>query len=471
MAAIILCPAPSEAGQESDELRDRATWALRHAVVFFRTRVSTEGGYVWRYGEDLERREGEGVVDDTVAWVQPPGTPAVGMAYLRAYEVTGERLYLDAARDAALALIRGQLRSGGWTHRIEFNPEKRRRYAYRVEPKGRKRRNWSSLDDNTTQAALRLLMHADRALEFEDETIHEAARFGLEALLKAQHPNGGFSQGFGPVDRKQHPVRKAGYPRTWPRSVPRGNDYWHFYTLNDNLMEDVVRALLDAEKVYGDERFRKAAEKAGDFLILAQMPDPQPGWAQQYDFDMHPAWARKFEPPAITGGESQGAMRTLLTLYRATGEQKYLQPIPRALAYFRRSLLPDGSQARFYELRTNRPLYFTRGYRLTYSDDRTPTHYSFKVGSGLEKIEAEFERLRAMRPKELARDRQVGRPRLTRGLVARTREVVEALDSRGRWVEEGGLRFDKKYRGRVIDCRTFIRNVEILSRFLAASGR
>jgi hypothetical protein len=90
-------------------------------------------------------------------------------------------------------------------------------------------------------------MHVDRALEFKDETIHEAVRFGLEALLKAQHPNGGFSQGFdGPVDRKRHPVRKARCPETWPRALPRGNDYWHFYTLNDNLVEDVVRVLLDA---------------------------------------------------------------------------------------------------------------------------------------------------------------------------------------------------------------------------------
>ena len=38
------------------------------------------------------------------------------------------------------------------------------------------------------------------------------------------------------------------------------------------------------------------AERAGDFILAAQMPEPQPAWAQQYDAAMHPAWARKFEP-------------------------------------------------------------------------------------------------------------------------------------------------------------------------------
>ena len=97
------------------------------------------------------------------------------------------------------------------------------------------------------------------------------------------------------------------------------------------------------------------------FFVLAQLPEPQPAWAQQYDHEMHPAWARKFEPPAVSGGESQGVIRTLMTLYRRTAAvtddaDRFLEPIPRAIAYLRRSLLNDGRLARFYELETNRPL-------------------------------------------------------------------------------------------------------------------
>ena len=187
VSTAILCTASGEAREESDELRERAAWALRHAVVFFRTRVSTEGGYVWRYSEDLSLREGEGTATDTMIWVQPPGTPSVGMVYLTAYEATGDEYYLEAARDAAYALVSGQLRSGGWDYRIEFEPERRRRCSYRVDPDPRQNaRNVSTMDDNNTQSATRLLMQVDRALDFKDEKIHEAARFALSAILKVQ---------------------------------------------------------------------------------------------------------------------------------------------------------------------------------------------------------------------------------------------------------------------------------------------
>ena len=52
--------------------------------------------------------------------------------------------------------------------------------------------------------------------------------------------------------------------------------------------------------------------------------------------------------------------------------------MPPALAYLKKSLLPDGRLARFYELKTNKPLYFTKTYELTYDDSDMPTHYSFK---------------------------------------------------------------------------------------------
>ena len=45
---------------------------------------------------------------------------------------------------------------------------------------------------------------------------------------------------------------------------------------------------------------------------------------------MEPVWARKFEPPAVTGGESAGAIRTLVDLYVITGDKKYLGPLPAA---------------------------------------------------------------------------------------------------------------------------------------------
>ena len=107
----------------------------------------------------------------------------------------------------------------------------------------------------------------------------------------------------------------------------------------------MIDAMLEAARIYKEPRYLASAEKGGEFILLAQMPEPQPGWAQQYDRDMHPAWARRFEPPSITGGESQSVMRALMLLYRETGKRKYLEPLPRALAYYRRSVLPDVEQS------------------------------------------------------------------------------------------------------------------------------
>ena len=154
----------------------------------------------------------------------------------------------------------------------------------------------------------------------------------------------------------------------------------------------MVDLMFRAAEIYNAPKFLAATERAGEFILLAQMPQPQPGWAQQYDADMHPAWARKFEPPAFTGGESQGVMRTLLRLYERTGDRRYFEPIPRALAYYRSCRLPDGRLARFYELQTNKPLYFTKDYQLTYSDDDMPTHYGFKTSNNLEPIAKAFDR-------------------------------------------------------------------------------
>jgi len=471
VGVVIMGLFPLSVHADEAALKDQAANAMRRATDFFRTKVSTQGGYLWRYSEDLSRREGEGIATDTMVWVQPPGTPSVGMVYLTAYEATGDLYYLDAARDVAYALVKGQLRSGGWDYRIEFDPKQRQRYAYRVEPHREGSRNVSTLDDNNTQSAVKLLMRVDRALDFKDEKIHEAVEYALSSLLKVQYPNGAWPQRFSAApDPDEFPVKKAGYPDSWSWTFP-DRDYRSFYTFNDNTIADTIATMLEAFDIYNDSKYQAAVEKAGDFILLAQMPEPQPAWAQQYDADMHPSWARKFEPPAVTGGESQGTMRTLLALYRKTGKKKYLKPLPRALEYLRRSRLPDGRLARFYELKTNKPLYLTRDdYKLTYSDADMPTHYSFKTSDGIESIAREYERLRAISPVELKRPKKVSQPRLSPSLTTQTKSIIDRLDEQGRWVEDGRMRNYEQddSTNRVIECRTFINNVSALSKYLSA---
>src|SRR3954469_21437306 len=108
----------SAARTQQPPTRDEASAAMKKAVTFFREKVSAEGGYLWRYSEDLSLREGEEKATETMAWLQPLGTPAVGEAFLRAYERVNEKYLLDAAVQTAQALVKGQLHSGGWSEFI-----------------------------------------------------------------------------------------------------------------------------------------------------------------------------------------------------------------------------------------------------------------------------------------------------------------------------------------------------------------
>lgn len=417
------------AAQETSLLTERAAAAMKSAANYFHSKVAVHGGYVYRYSLDLTERDGEGKAAATEIWVQPPGTPTVGIAYVRAWEATGDPVFLNAAIDAARALIHGQLESGGWTASIDFDPQGKNTDRYR-NGKGRsKGKNYSTLDDNKSQSAIRLLIEVDRATDFKDAEIHEAVVTALKALLAAQFPNGGFPQGWkAPVPSQ--PVIKASFPNYDWRTENRIKDYWDFYTLNDGLAGDVLETLVLAEEVYKDPAFRQAMIRLGDFLILAQLPEPQPAWAQQYNFQMHPMWARRFEPPAVVGSESVDVMQTLMSLAELTGDKRFLKPVLPALEWLKRSRLPDGQNARFYELQTNRPLYFTREtYELTYDDSNLPTHYGFKSKLNLERVEQHLA--------EMIADGRIRKSVSSLNTLSRDAErIVAELDDQGRWVTD-----------------------------------
>jgi PelA/Pel-15E family pectate lyase len=461
--------------------REGALAAMKKAAAFYVEKVSTHGGYHHSYAEDLSygrSEHGEGL---TQIEVQRAATPIVGMTFLEAFDATGDRYYLEAARKAAHALVAGQLCSGGWDYLVEFEPSLRKKYPYRKEHDCASGNAPGSppttLDDNVSQAATRLLMRVDKALEFKDPAVHEAALYALDHLVRAQYPNGAWPQRFTKFpDPAKHPVKKASYPESWSRKWP-GEVYREHYTFNDNSISDDIDLMLEAARIYGDRRYLDSALKGGGFLLLAQMPEPQPAWAQQYDVDMHPAWARLFEPPSITGGETQGILRTLMVLYRETGDRRYLDAVPPALGWLEKSILPETANpsehrrrlrgaaalARFYELKTNRPLYITKGtqiraaklgsaridgYELSYDDASVITHYGVLTsGAEVPEIRKEYERVRAAVPASMRRPDKLhglspwsegdGSPLDKRPSAAAVRKIIDGLDARGAWVEEG----------------------------------
>jgi len=428
LPALLLAPLALSA---ADPLPDPAKVieALKKAVSFCTEKLAVHGGYASSWKKDLSAGMTEHSESKTVISIQPPGTTTLGLAFVKAFQATGDTQFLEAARAAGRALVECQLASGGWSSDFDFAPEKAKKYwlhqqVLAGDKEQGKRNNMSTLDDNKTQSALLFLVELAHLPECRgDAVLQEAVKFAFDSLLAAQYPNGAWPQQFsGPADPAT-PVKKAAYPASWPREFPKVN-YTSFYTLNDVNLQRAAHLMLRAHELSGDERFLNSARKVGDFLILAQMPEPQPGWAQQYNHDMEPVWARKFEPPAIAGRESVDAMLTLIRIARLTREARYVATIPQARAWLQRSLLPDGTLSRYYELQTNKPLYMTDDYQLTHDAERLARHYGWHDESPLPRIDAQMSALRSPPQPDTA-------PRVTDDEV---RALITSLDADGRWM-------------------------------------
>jgi hypothetical protein len=477
------------AAPAADTLPREAKAAADKAAAFMRS-ISAGGGYLWRYSLDLKERAGEGKATETMVWIQHPGTPAMGMAFLRTFEATGDARYLDAAKAAADALATGQLESGGWNYSIDFDPERAKR-DYRRTDKGKlspadaaRRFNISTYDDDNTQGAVRFLMAiADfsKGNDARDRRIRESLDYALAKMLEAQFPNGAWPQRYDgqPKSVKDFPILKASVPKEWPREWPKP-DYKHYYTLNDNTLSDCIGTMLEAYRRHHKPEHLAAARRGGDFLLLAQLPEPQPAWAQQYNAKMEPAWARAFEPPAVTAGESGGAVRILVELYIQTGDEKYLKPIPPVIAWWKRSAIGENRWARYYELGSNKPIYGDRDgkiyYRLDQISEERRNGYGweggFIVGSATRAYEQVLKDgreavLKRREPRPLSASKKAER---AKSLESKVRQIIAALDSQGRWVTKG--RFAKEAKGLEfsdrIETRTFIDNLNVLSDYLEA---
>jgi len=199
----------------------------------------------------------------------------------------------------------------------------------------------------------------------------EAFTKGLDYLLSSQYENGGFPQFF--------PLKKG---------------YYTHITFNDDAMIGVLEVLRDIAnkaddyKFVDDERRAKAAKAVEKAIPLIMKLQVETGgkktvWVQQYDeVTLKPAWARKFEPPCLTGNESVAIVRFLM------GEKptpEITAAIEGAIDWFNKNKLEgirwvrtNGDNAvvkdkaapplwaRFYELETMKPIFIGRDSVIKY---------------------------------------------------------------------------------------------------------
>jgi hypothetical protein len=374
------------ASTQAQDLREKALAAVTKAGRYFAEKLAVDGTYIYEYRSDLAERRAEGLVGPTTGWVEPPGTPAVGAAFLKLHEMTGDQFWLDEARKSGQALIRAQLISGGWNNEIETDPALRQSWCYRVNRisaqdckalGNNKARDRTILDDDTTQSAVRFLIWLDKATGGQNTEIREAALYALDKVARAQYGNGAWaitieswrSLADAPIRRASLP---ASSPNTWVK--PSGGPY---YILNDNVLRDLVRLFLLAEEHFGNPRYLDSATHAGEFLLLSQLSGKQRGWAQTYNAEMHPVWGRRFEPPSIASYETAGAADALVELYGRTRDARFLEAAQAAAAWLASVRLPDGTWSRFYELETDRPLFVDKYGNLAYEHTSLHRGYSF----------------------------------------------------------------------------------------------
>jgi len=411
---IMLAAIATGCMKPEDPLRSQAKDAMKKSTDYFRS-ISTNGGYVGIYSLDLQKRYGEAVYEkakETEIWVQPPGTPSVGQCFLRAYKITGDDEYLEAARATGRALAWGQRQQGGWNHRVDVS------HLRPDSTKPERASGSGTFDDNITQGALAFLMNLDS--ELDEDWLTESIELGLDFMLESQFENG-----------------------AWPQWYPLTGGYHDYYTFNDNSINDCIRLMIQAHRIYGKEEYIESARRGGDFIILSRIAAPQTGWAQQYSHDMKPAWARKFEPLAVCTAVTSRNIRTLVDLYLYTKDEKYLKPIPEAIEWLENAKLGENLWARFYELETNTPIYGDRDgtvhYTLEEISEERRSGYSWQGGYGIVSAVKYYNDVIRLGPEGYQKQRS--HPFTKKRLSARRLEmaesikpVIKALDAKGRWV-------------------------------------
>ena len=452
--------------------------AMHKATEYMLNTVSNRGGFVGMYTEDLTEQWGEVPARRSMVWVQEPGTASVGAMLLEVYTQTGDSFFLDAAKACANALVWGQLPCGGWNYFIDFEPEGTAQWYKEV---GKKAWGWeefyhfhgnATFDDDVTAGAANFLL--DLYTATMDSAYRDAVQKTLDFVIESQYPEGGWPQRYPPHGRTEGEGHM---------------DYSQFYTFNDGVIAGNIRLLLKAHKLFGEDRYLRAARRGMYFVVLSQWGSPQAGWADQYDLDLKPGAARSYEPAALSPGTTVNNIHLLLDYYKITGDRRFLRGIPEALAWLESATLPPGhsteghTHAQFVEVGTGKPLYAHREgtgiedgrYWVDYEPSNFPGHYGMQIRLDLAPCRAEYERVFALTPEEAMAEYEAKAqehtplPEVSAEEAAR---ILGAMNGAGAWIEDLSAPDHRDWKNRPRHCfrgistRTYSANMRALSAYL-----
>ncbi len=220
-----------------------------------------------------------------------------------------------------------------------------------------------TFDNGATIGELRFLARAFEVTK--DSRCRGAFIRGLDHILQAQYPTGG-----------------------WPQFYPPSQQYHRHITFNDDAMVRLMKLVHDVAEspVYDfvDAPRREAAQRSferGIQCILKsqiRVKGCLTAWCAQHDeINYQPRGGRSYELPSISGAESAGILELLMNLERPTPE--IVRAVHAGAAWFAsakitgiRIVKTDGDKravrdpaapplwARFYDLEDGRPIFSDR---------------------------------------------------------------------------------------------------------------
>lgn len=414
--------------------------AMKRAARFMNETVSYRGGYVWQYLPDLSVTWGEMQAKRTMCWIQPPGTPTAGHAFLDAYHATGDETYYNAAYRTAKALMEAQHPAGGWNYIHDFAGERSLRQWYttigangwRLEEFQHYYGN-ATFDDAGTAVSSQFLlrMYLEKRDHRFRHAVHKAIQFVLAAQFKGGVADGGWPQRW-PVNPNAISSMPLPNPQQLPADAQQGmedGDYTTMVTFNDDVAGENIKFLLMCVVGLGETRLVPYIHRAMECLRRLQQPGPQAGWGLQHlATDRNgrpagaPAGARSYEPRSLATHTTQTNVQQLFNYFRLTGERKYLERVPEAIAWLEscrltpqqiadNPLLGGGrTHPTFIELGTNVGRFVHRygsniwngAYYFSGDHRATPSHYSAGRNINVAGMQATYDQLSTMTDAQVA---------------------------------------------------------------------
>jgi len=296
--------------------------------------------------------------EGAVSWNDAMGQPAAWYGSAEAVRIADN-------------LLLYQFDNGGWDKNIDMaaplgEEQREQLIAAKSDPS-----EHTTIDNSATYTQIQYLAkvyHATGEQRFADAFLR-----GIHYLLEAQYPNGG-----------------------WPQYYPLREGYYGRITYNDGAMVGAMETLRMAARGEGGyevvpevdrERAREAVELGVACILKSQVivDGERTVWCAQHDEKtLQPAPARTYELISLSGSESVGITRFLMSIDQPSPE--IVRAVEGAIAWFSavkidglrygtvpapemtegidRLATPDPDApplwARFYEIGTNRPMFSGR---------------------------------------------------------------------------------------------------------------